>query len=115
MSIADILAKPAQIIAAPAKGDIVRPIAPLIAANEPIFWILIPKDSAYGVIASLKDNEATSPDPVTIASSAGPIVAPIPAILGLEIKKFINNSSVPKAYIPDTKTVAVIIIPKILE
>ncbi len=73
----------AQTIAAPARGDMVRPRAPAKAATLPIFMTSIPNWAACGVTASLKANAAASPEPLISPRINGPKVPPSLAMLAL--------------------------------
>ena len=66
-SIGSTPAIPAQIMVAPAIGDIVRPKVPPKAAMEPISIACNPNCAACGVTASLKATVAASPEPEIIA------------------------------------------------
>ena len=65
-------ANPAQIIHAPAMGDMERPIPPANAATLPISIGAIPNWAALMVTALLKAVAAASPDPDMTANKNGP-------------------------------------------
>ena len=62
-SIGLTFARPAQTSAAPATGDMERPIEPAIWASEPRSMMVMPNVSACGVIAPLNASAAASPEP----------------------------------------------------
>ena len=75
------MARDAQIMAAPATGEVERPIAPEICAKEPRSTMFMPKLAACGVMAPLKASAAASPEPLKIAIMNGP---KLPAILAMD-------------------------------
>ena len=83
---------PAQMMVAPAIGDIVRPSVPPSVAILPIWTCDIPKSGAYGVMASLKAKVAASPEPVSKPSRNGPKAAQILTMAGLLSIASMNQS-----------------------
>lgn len=97
---------PAQMMVAPAIGDIVRPSVPPSVAMLPIWTCDMPKSGAYGVMASLKANVAASPEPVKRPSRNGPKAAQILTMAGLLSIASMNHLTRPIEVRPATKTPA---------
>lgn len=97
---------PAQMMVAPAIGDIVRPSVPPSVAMLPIWTCDMPKSGAYGVMASLKANVAASPEPVKRPSRNGPKAAQILTMAGLLSIASMNHLTRPIDVRPATKTPA---------
>ena len=105
-SIGLTFARPAQTSAAPATGDMERPIEPAIWASEPRSMMVMPNVSACGVIAPLNASAAASPEPEITAMMKGPNA---PAIFATDSEPFIASiraSVSPMAVIPAVKTAA---------
>ena len=101
-------------MAAPATGDMERPIAPAIWASEPRSTMVMPKVSACGVIAPLNASAAASPEPEMIAITNGPNA---PAIRAMDSEPFIVSMSAPvspMAVMPAVKTAAATMSPMTL-
>ena len=105
-SIGLTLARPAQMMEAPAIGDIERPIAPAICASEPRSMIERPNCSANGVMAPLKAKAAASPEPEMTAMKNGPNVPAAAAAVWDPSMSSVSAPVRPMAVMPVVKTLA---------
>ena len=110
--IGETFAIPAQIIMAPATGEIERPMPPESTVMAPIFMMSRPNCGACALTALLKAIEAASPEPQSTAITNGPTIEAPFAMTGDELINSIRAWIRPTLFMPATKILAATMMPK---